>query len=356
MTTSASSALDLKERWETFQEEHPGVRIRNAAGRLGVSEAELVATGCGEHAARLEPTWPDILQRLEELGPVMALTRNDAAVHEKDGTYRNVSFSESHDMGQVLDEDIDLRLFMNQWAIGFAVKTPWEGGRDGWRRSLQFFAPDGTAVHKTFLTGESDLDAYRTLVNEYRHEDQSIEQPVAASDENDAQETPDGEIDVNGFLQEWAELEDTHDFFPLLRKYDVSRTQALRLGEGRFTRRVRGESARTTLQAVAEQDTPIMVFVGSPGCIQIHTGPVHALKATPPWYNVLDPGFQLHLNEERIAQAWVVKKPVENGHVTSLELIDERGGIIVRFFGKRKDGASERQDWRSILEGLPEVE
>ena len=356
MSTSTSTALDLKERWETFQEENPGVRIRNAAGELGVSEAELVATGCGEHVARLEPAWPEILQRLEELGPVMALTRNDAAVHEKDGTYRNVSFSESHNMGQVLDEEIDLRLFMDQWAMGFAVKTPWQGGHDGLRRSLQFFAPDGTAVHKTFLTGESDVDAYRALVNEYRHENQSIAQPVAAPNENETRETPDEEVDVDGFLEEWADLEDTHDFFPLLRKYDVSRTQALRLGEGRFTRRVKRESARTTLQAAAEQETPIMVFVGSPGCIQIHTGPVRTLKATPPWYNVLDPGFQLHLNEERIAQSWVVKKPVENGHVTSLELIEEDGGIIVRFFGKRKGGASERQDWRSILEGLPEEE
>jgi hypothetical protein len=176
----------------------------------------------------------------------------------------------------------------------------------------------------------------------------------AGAAQSAADAAPDEEIDVEGFLEGWANLEDTHDFFPLLRKYGVSRTQALRLGEGRFTRRVADESVRKALQSAAEQETPIMVFVGSPGCIQIHTGPVNTLKATPPWYNVLDPGFQLHLNEALIAQSWVVEKPVESGRVTSLEVIDEEGGVIVRLFGRRKDGAAEREDWRSILKELPE--
>jgi putative hemin transport protein len=354
MPTQTLDATDLKTRWQAFQDEHPNVRIRNAADRMGVSEAELVATGCGEHVTRLDGGWSALLSELETLGPVMALTRNDAAVHEKTGVYHNVSFTEAHNMGLVLDDDIDLRLFMDHWHVGFAVETPWSGGRDGVRRSLQFFDQDGTAVHKVFLTRKSAIDAYEALVDKYRHDDQSIAQPVEPVEE-DADETPDAEIDVDGFLQEWADLKDTHDFFPLLRDYGVSRTQALRFGEGRFTRRVPAESLRRTLQAAAEQETPIMVFVGSPGCIQIHTGPVKKLKATPPWYNVLDPGFQLHLNEEMIDQAWVVEKPTKDGIVTSLELLDAEGGIIARFFGKRKPGIPELDGWRAILQDLDAV-
>jgi putative hemin transport protein len=344
-------ATDLKTRWEAFQDDHPNVRIRTAASRLGVSEAELVATGCGEHVTRLDGGWSALLSELESLGPVMALTRNDAAVHEKTGVYRNVTFTDAHNMGLVLDDDIDLRLFLDHWEMGFAVETPWEGGRDGVRRSLQFFDADGTAVHKVFLTRKSDLDVYDALVAKYRHDDQSIDQPVEPVSA-EPEETPEAEIDVDGFLEEWADLKDTHDFFPLLRDYDVSRRQALRFGEGRFTRRVPPESLRTLLQDAAEQEVPIMVFVGSPGCIQIHTGPVKKLKATPPWYNVLDPGFQLHLNEEAVEQAWVVRKPTRDGDVTSLELLDAEGGIIARFFGKRKPGEPEREDWREVVQGL----
>ena len=352
MTTQTLESTDLNARWVAFQDEHPNVRIRTAADRMGVSEAELVATGCGEHVTRLDGGWSALLREFESLGPVMALTRNDAAVHEKTGVYHNVSFTDAHNMGLVLDDDIDLRLFMDHWAMGFAVETPWSGGRDGVRRSLQFFDRDGTAVHKVFVTRKSDLDAYAALVDTYRHDDQSIEQTVEAV-ETSTEETPVSEIDVDGFLQEWADLKDTHDFFPLMRDYDVSRTQALRFGEGRFTQRVPAESLRRTLQAAAEQETPIMVFVGSRGCLQIHTGPVKTLKATPPWYNVLDPGFQLHLNEAMIDQAWVVEKPTTDGIVTSLELLDADGGIIARLFGKRKPGQPEREDWRAILADLP---
>ena len=352
MPTQTAETPDLKSRWEAFQDKNPNVRIRTAADRMGVSEAELVATGCGAHVTRLDGGWSALLSELETLGEVMALTRNDAAVHEKTGVYHNVTFTEAHNMGLVLDDDIDLRLFMDHWHLGFAVETPWSGGRDGVRRSLQFFDRDGTAVHKVFLTRKSDLDAYAALVDKYRHDDQSTEQPVTPVEE-DATETPDSEIDVEGFLQDWSELKDTHDFFPLLRDYDVSRTQALRFGEGQFTRRVPASSLRQTLQAAAEQETPIMVFVGSPGCLQIHTGPVRTLKATSPWYNVLDPGFQLHLNEEMIDQAWVVEKPTRDGTVTSLELLDADGGIIARLFGKRKPGQHELEDWRAILHALP---
>ncbi len=353
MPTQTLDATDLKARWETFQEEHPDTRIRAAADRLGVSEAELVATGCGEHVTRLDGGWSGLLSELETLSSVMALTRNDAAVHEKTGVYHNVKFTDAHNMGLVLDDDIDLRLFLDHWEMGFAVETPWEGGRDGVRRSLQFFDRDGTAVHKVFLTRKSDLDAYEALVDKYRHDDQSIDQPVSPVD-TEAEETPEAEIDVEGFLQEWADLKDTHDFFPLLRDYNVSRRQALRFGEGRFTHRVPADSLCRLLQNAAGEEVPIMVFVGNPGCIQIHTGPVKKLKATPPWYNVLDPGFQLHLNEEAVEQSWVVRKPTRDGDVTSLELLDADGEIIARFFGKRKPGQSERADWRSVVQALTE--
>ena len=86
MTTTAPDVRgDFKQLWNTFRRDNPKVRIRDAAEQLGVSEAELVATSCGEGAVRLQAEWPEFIQRLESLGPVMALTRNAHAVHEKHG-------------------------------------------------------------------------------------------------------------------------------------------------------------------------------------------------------------------------------------------------------------------------------
>lgn len=351
-TPTPHTVHDLKARWDAFQQAHPGVRIRKAASLLGVSEAELVATGCGEHVTRLDGGWSALLEALEPLGEVMALTRNDACVHEKHGVYRNVKIFEDHRMGLVLDEAIDLRLFLDHWHLGFAVRTPWDGARDGLRRSLQFFSDDGTAVHKVFLTRQSDVAAYEALVEKYRHADQDPLQPVAPPAEP-APERPDAEVDRAALLMGWAELKDTHDFFPLLKEHGASRMQALRFAEGTFSERVQTRSARQALQHAASTETPVMVFVGSPGCLQIHTGPVKKLKAYGSWYNVLDPGFNLHLDEDQLAQAWVVRKPTADGTVTSLELFDAAEGVIAMFFGKRKPGVPELEAWREITQALP---
>jgi putative hemin transport protein len=106
------------------------------------------------------------------------------------------------------------------------------------------------------------------------------------------------------------------------------------------------------LEAAARDGLPIMVFVNNPGCIQIHTGPVAHLKTAGPWFNVLDPDFNLHLREDLVKSAWVVRKPTSDGFVTSLELYDATEGLVVQFFGKRKPGQSESLDWRRIVEGL----
>ncbi|MEL7168820.1 MAG: ChuX/HutX family heme-like substrate-binding protein [Bacteroidota bacterium] len=349
---------DLAARWAALRADNPSIRTRNAAADLGVSEADLLATNLGQddlnavHTIRLDGGWGALLQEIESMGTVMALTRNDACVHEKHGVYRNVKMIEAHAIGLVLDEDIDLRLFLGRWRYGFAVATPFDGAKDGLRRSLQFFDAHGMAVHKVFLTRKSDVEAYERIVGKYRHRDQHDAIEVEAPFVPEA-ETPDAEIDRAAFLQGWAELKDTHDFFPLLKDHGVSRTQALRFAEGTFAERVELDSPRRALQHAAATETPIMVFVGNRGCIQIHTGPVKKLKEYGAWYNVLDPGFNLHLREDAIAEAWVVRKPTTDGTVTALELFDADGEVITQLFGKRKPGIPELEAWREILAALP---
>lgn len=111
---------DLKEKWEALKAENPHLRIRNAAAELGVSEAELLATNVGEGVTVLKPEFKDILTEAEQLGKVMALTRNDECVHERKGTYLNGDFSSPHAQ-LFVGEDIDLRIFLNHWKFAFAV-------------------------------------------------------------------------------------------------------------------------------------------------------------------------------------------------------------------------------------------
>ncbi len=72
-------------------------RAREAAKRLGVSEAEYVALSCGDTSVMLDrDAFVSILQALHRASEVMALTRNDAVVLEHHGVYRNPVIKHSH--------------------------------------------------------------------------------------------------------------------------------------------------------------------------------------------------------------------------------------------------------------------
>lgn len=333
---------ELKNQWEAFKTENPKVRIRDAAKQLGTTEAELIATAVNETSTRLQDNFPDILKNVEALGHVMALTRNDHCVHERKGVYHNLSFMGA--MGLAVNPDIDLRLFMSQWKSGFAVN---EQGR----KSLQFFGKDGVAVHKIYLTEQSNAVEYDNLVDTFKAENQSAVLEIAATPAT-AAEKSDADIDVAGFQEAWLALKDTHAFHGMLRKFEVSRKQGLRLAPEGHAVEITIDSLKAIMTKASETKLEIMVFVGSAGCIQIHTGLVQKILETGPWFNVLDPEFNLHLRMDGIASVWLVKKPTEDGVVTSIEVFDAEGAIIIQLFGKRKPGIPENEQWTMLANEL----
>jgi putative hemin transport protein len=340
----------LRARLEKLIAEEPKLRARDRAERLGVSEVELLSLGLGKDVIRLDGDFKDLLKDVKRMGYVMALTRNDHVVHERKGIYDNLTFyGGPHNMGVAVNEDIDLRLFMNEWKYCLAVIMRREKGGD--LHGVQFFDAYGVAVHKIYATPKSKLEGWAYITEKYWTKQETInisdrERPAPA------EERPDEEISVGTFQAEWRDLQDTHHFFGLIRKYNLSRTQALRLAPEGMVTPVDRLAVEQVLTAAAEGGVPIMCFVHSKGCIQIHSGPVKHLKWMGKWFNVLDPAFNLHLDTESIHQAFVVRKPTSDGTVTSLELFDERGEMITYFFGARKPGKIELPEWTAILEGV----
>lgn len=338
----------LRDRWAKLREGRADLRIRDAARELGVSEAELLATRTGDGVRRIHADVARLLPRLEAVGRCMALTRNDLFVHEKVGVYRNV-YVDPH-VASVVDADIDLRIFPSRWRHGFAVEDDAGGGR---RRSLQFFDAHGVAVHKVFLKDDADVDVYESIVAELLHEDQAWEQDVAEP-EPPTEPRPDGSVDAAALESDWRAMGSTHDFHALLRRHEVARTQALRLVPGELARPATNRGLREVLERASATTLPLMVFVNSPGTIQIHHGPIARLEDTTGWLNILDPGFQLHARQGEIGSTWVVRKPTERGWVTSVELYDAEGGLAALLFGVREEGEPENPAWRALAEGLAE--
>lgn len=334
---------ELKVRYELFKKENPKMRARDIANHLQVSEAQLLACRVGDGVTRLSDDMAEILQSLEPLGELMALTRNDDCVHERKGPYLGAKFFNHGNMNQGLfvNPDIDLRLFMDHWKFAFSVL-------EGDRKSLQFFDKSGTAIHKIYLTTNSDGKAFDQLVEKFTASTQSdvIEVEEYAPKKPDPN---DSEIDWAEFRKAWEGLKDTHEFFGMLRKFKAGRVQAFKKIGTDFAYQVGNDAARKTLQLASDNACEIMVFVGNRGCIQIHTGKVKKLLEHGPWYNVLDPMFNLHLREDKIASSWVTKKPTTDGIVTALELFDEEGEIIATLFGKRKPGIPELTLWRDTI-------
>jgi putative hemin transport protein len=341
---------DLLQRWRGLLAAAPRPpRARDAAAALGVSEGALTeARRLSGEAVPL--ACPDGLRglfaRLGELGEAMALTRNDACVHEKTGTYAAPEFFGA--MGQTLGE-IDLRLFPDRWRAAYALT---ERGGDRARRSIQIFDAHGDAAHKIYETAGTDLAAFDALTAALAAPDAP---PVAFEPAPPPEvERPDDEIDAEGFRAAWRALAHSHDFFPLLRRFGVGRAQAMRLGAPEFARPVAPSAVRAVLTAAAAAALPVMIFVGNRGCVQIHSGTVRRIEVMGPWLNVLDPRFNLHLREDRIASVWVVRKPSDRGDVHALESFDPTGFCFCQIFGARPAGAVEREDWRALLAALPE--
>lgn len=334
----------LKQKWNGLKAEQPHLRIRNAADALGVSEGELLATNVGEGVTVLKSDFAEILSEIESLGKVMALTRNDECVHERKGVYLNGDFSSPHAQ-LFVGEDIDLRIFLSEWKFAFSVI-------EGDKKSLQFFGKDGMAIHKIYLTKDSNTEAFETLVEKFKSDEQipGIETEAIAPK---AGEKPDSEIDVEGFQAAWKDLKDTHAFFGMLRKFGVSRLQALRLApDSSFAKKIENEKVVNLLEEASARELPIMVFVGNRGNIQIHTGNVKKVMWHGSWINVMDPNFNLHLDTAKITETWVVRKPTEDGIVTAIEVFNQSGDIIVQFFGKRKPGIPELEEWRKLVAEL----
>ena len=364
--TPTAAAPALAERWAALRVEQPKLQTRDAARTLGVSEAELLASGLGRGVTRLNSDGDaprEIMRRALDLGTVLATTRNEYSVIERTGVATKLKKQEEsagagadadteraarmrNIAGGYLGGDIDLRFHFLNWKHAFAVVQP---GRDGApSRSLQFFDASGASAHKIYLKNEGGIAVFERLVADFRAPVQGAGAKVVAAAPKPA-EKPDAKIDVKEFQLAWTEMTDVHQFNQILGEFGLAREQALRLAPAGAAERIAPLALRTLLDGAAKQRVAIMVFVGNEAVTQIFSGTIDKTSASGDWYNVLDPAFNLHLRESGLKSGWVVKR----GGVTSVEFFDKNGELAVTFFGVRERAAPQPQAWVDLAQSLP---
>lgn len=282
---------------------------KEIALRFGTTEAGLVGSRVGTSVVRLRAEWELALHRLGAVGPVTALTSNDHATIQSLVVYRDIATKGQ--AAQVSDGDTDLCLFLSKWHSGFALT---EAGAQGAERSLQFFDAGGAAVHKVFLRENSDVRAFDDLVARQASENQSAAATIAG-EPRDRPPPP----ALAG--------EPVDESLPVIHGIDVE--QAPVLVGPMSSQQVARASFRHVLESAVRSEVSLLIMVGNHGAIQIHGGSVPRLQQVEGALTLVDTNFNLHVDERGVASAWVVRKATPDGVVTSLELYDRRGEMIV---------------------------
>lgn len=336
----------LLSQYHVLQTENPQVRARDAAKKLGISEAQLLDIQTGDTVFRLQHRFADLLKKLKNIGPVMALTRNHAVVHELTGLYEKLYVNTHGDKEIAIAINpggIDLRLFLYQWHSGYAQITDKH-------MSLQFFDRFGYAVQKIFSTKDTNLDAFHQLINDFKV---TSAEPLQLDTKPEiiAKTLVDEEVDIDAFKTDWQQLQDVHDFPKMLEKYQVSRLQALNLAGNQWAKALSTNALEVLLNQVRDKQIEIMVFVGNLGAVQIYSGLIKNLKWFNDWFNVLDSDFNLHVDTTQLSKAWLVHKPTDKGQniISSIEFFDAQGDTILTLFGRRDEGNSVNQDWQHLV-------
>ena len=343
----ANRTILIPSEIQSARQKNPGMRARDLADQIGISEAQLVAAHVGQGAVRITPDMDKMLPLVNRLGEVMALTRNDNCVIEKVGVYDD--YRGGAHAALVVNHEIDLRMFPRHWVHAFAVTTNLESGDV--RRSIQIFDAAGDAVHKIFLREASMLEEWDAVIETLRSPDQTETIEVGFRAKVEPAKTDDSKTDQ--LRAEWDKITDTHQFLQMVRKLKLNRLGAYRMAGAPYVRSLAPSAIETILTHAAETALPIMVFVGNQGCIEIHTGPISSVKQMGPWLNVLDPAFNLHLRSDRISEVWQATKATRRGDAISVEAFDARGELILQIFGVLADpGAAE--NWNTFVASLEE--
>lgn len=325
---------DLSKAWAQLRAEQPTLRIRDAARVLNVSELALALLEPGTELLVHQPHV--LLANLHKVGKIMALTRNEAAVHEVRG--KCGALQGGAKMGLMLGA-IDTRLFFSRWAYTLYIDQ-------GERQSIQFFDASGDALHKVFTTADTSLEAWQVLVNDHRS-------AFPLSFETHARPRPEpvaDSTDVALLRQEWRAITDVHQFMALLKRHNISRLRAFELAGDEFAKQADVNKLVSLFEAIRDSGQEIMIFCHNRGLVQIYSGPLHKLVAMGDWYNVLDPEFNLHLNLPLVSQVWTSVRPSADGDIHCVDLFDANGEPLLQIFSRRTEGQAEPAFWQPLIQ------
>jgi putative hemin transport protein len=324
----------LREAWDALRSARPGIRPREAARALGVSEAELVATACGHEALRLRSPWPQLLAGLAPLGRVVVQTRNSHAILEQRGVCA------ARPVVPQGPPAIDVRGAYDRWFVGYATRV-------GGMPQLAFYDRSGTAAHKVFVVDESRSGAWEDLARSHAHSVQSPGESLPPS--RPSRLRPDAAIDASTLRTGWAALKGTEGIDALLDAHRATRLQGLRVVGSRWAARIPSTALLRVLRQAAVDGTPLTLTVANRAAAQSYRGPLQHVYASGRWLNARALDVSLQVRQDRVVTAWVVRAPLFAGMAHALEFFDAAGDPVLQLTGVREGSEPEPERWLTFV-------
>lgn len=335
-TDNLPRAQQIRAEYNKLKQCHPELTVRDAAHALGHSEMELIAAGAGGiKPTLLGPLPQPIFHCLTSLGHAMALTRNDWCVHERCGCYDRIHAG-SH-KGWVLSKDLTLRLRFDNWGSAWAVN-------DNGQCSIQFFDSGGTAVHKVFCTANTNMCAYRDVVQQF-----TMACPCWPRIEPVEHTALSKSASTQIMRIHWMRMNNGDAFYSLLKNLQISCLTALRTVGSDLAQRIDNVLVEHMLKDVIRQRMPLVCSVRNHGLIQTHGGTISRLERNGAWFSVMDNDFRLNIDTAAIAQTWIVHRPVGHDWITTFECFAANGDQVVQFSGANKPGDPNLPAWHSLM-------
>ena len=299
----------LLEKYNSFKEnpDNKKIRIRDAASKLNVSEAELLSLESNKGVSFLSIDNLDVFFKkvLNNIEKIMVLIRSDFVVHEKIVLTDGLIYKEGSIIDNI-DPNCPLVSFNpNLISYVFYEKKLLNKKRE--LRSFQFFDQCGNAILKIYLKSNED-STFDGIADLY-------------------------EIDYDYELQKHIIRRDSAQFDKkTILHIDLLNNKELVDNP----KHIHNDKLRFFLNAFSDKEIPIQIHAFGIDSIQYHRGIVKNIVDFGPWLNVIDKKFNIHVLENKILKTSILEYKNRSDSIYLINIIDENNNLVLGIGGLEK--------------------
>ena len=283
----------LKSKWEKLQSEDNKIRIRDAAKKLGTSEASLLSTEINDGVFFLNISdYDTFLSEVLSLDKIMLLIRSDSVVHEKTISSKDIQLRDNKVFNSKSNESI---LEFNPTLFKYVFSQNKLHAKRS-LRSFQIFDIYGNAILKIYLKGKNEIE-FDNIVERYQAEYHYELQETG----NLKNLEPKSIIELNSSEKECECYE-----------YDLKEN-----------------ILRKILTAASKEQIPIQIHAIGKGTIQYHKGLIKKIVDFGPWINIIDKTFNLHAMENHLKHVVLKKHQKDNDTFYYIDFFDKSNNYVL---------------------------